>query len=353
MKDSLAVTLTGLIKLSQLNTEYRKQIQSLCQIISKVYLKANDIVSAGLIKLMAENYKFNYKTERYFNWYDDNNKDYYWSIAFFDRFASPGDIDKLIALMEKKSKTNFEKLLCKQDLPSKNALLDLKGTLALRRGDLQTANSAFSSLPPEYWKTTYQFNHFLDSDPFITPNMPKSEQKYHFNKTDLLKQLVNLEQKAMKSKKKAAEYYIKLGHFFYNASYWGNSWMMLSYCWTATPKYGSTTFGFHDVLFGDLLNANNFESSYYKCEQALKYYEKAEKSNPDKEQLAMIYFMKHCCNYNQFLWKEKLKDWGEEDGEFKPEYISELYTKYNKTETFRQIRCSLLDDFAFEMGIAF
>lgn len=356
VKEKLAGTLNELDHLSAGSKDARKQMQSLCEILSKVYLKNKDVVSAGLLKLKAETYKDAYEEASDDIWTtyvsDWHKEDFYWKIAFFDRYAGLDDIDKLIELLEKKKKSRFEIFLLKNVTLSKNAFLDLKGTIALRLGDLQTASATFSAMPHDFWEKTYEFKTYLNENPFHVPNTEREASKYQFNKADLLKELVSLENEAKTNKAKAAENYIKLGNFYYNASYWGNSWMMLSYSYTSAPKYGSTTFGYHDVLFGDILkDAEDYESSYYKCEPALNYYLKAEKSTSDKEQLAMIFFMKHCCSYNRFIWQEMKRNGNDKEGKFKPEFITDLYTKYSNTETFRQIRCPLLDDFAWSLGI--
>lgn len=351
-QEKLAAILTEADKKSKYNNNYRKQLQTLCTILSKEYLKQGNIVFAGLINLKAKDYKHAYESQIN-EWVSEwKYKDYYWKIAFFDRFAKPEDIDLLLKLIEKKQKNTFESYLCNQELASKNALLDLKGTLAFRNGQIEKAAKAFSIIPKDFWSENYEFSNYLNEDPFRPPNMEVSAKAYRFHKAELLKELGRLKEEAKTNKNKSAENYIKIGHFFYNSSYWGNSWMMMNYSWTAVPQYHSTTFGYHDVLFGDLLeNAKGLESNYYNCKEALKYYELAEKYAKNNEQLAMIYFMKHVCFYKQFVWEEKKKPWGEKNGTFKPKYIKDLFEKYSNTETFKQIRCSRLDDFAEAIGV--
>ena len=65
----------------------------------------------------------------------------------------------------------------------------------------------------------------------------------------------------------------------------------------------------------------------------------------------MITFMKHSCSYNNFLWQEMKRGWDEKPGVYKPLYIKDLYTKYNKTTTFEQIHCALMDDYAAGLGL--
>ena len=230
-------------------------------------------------------------------------------------------------------------------------MLDLKGTLALRQGDFKTAQNAFSSMPHDYWEKNYEFKHYLRHNPFVAPNLPL-DTNYVFNKADILKQVVDLYDEAIKKPEKKAENYVKIGHFLYNSSYWGNSWMMLSYSWTTYPQFESTGYGVYDVLFGKLNdNANMYMDNYFYCKLALNYYLEAEKCTKNQELLAMITFMKHCCSYNDFQWQQMKLGWDAKPGVFKPIFITDLYTKYQNTKTFEQVHCSLMDDFATNLGL--
>ena len=343
----LAKTLIELEELAKINNGFAKQLYSLGSIISKAFLKKNNIPVASLLKLKAEKFKDNYEAFRKGYWHssDWKDKDYYWKIAFLDRYATTSDIDRFINIVEKKKKNVLEHYLCNQHIADKHALLDLKGTIALRNGDLKTANKALSMLPADYWKKHYKFSSFLNKNPFIPKILKNKTVPFNFNKAIVVKELVKLEDEAHSNPTKAAENYIKIGHFFYNASYWGNSWMMLSYFWTSNPNGYSYFYPF-DVLLGDFIkNTENYVSSFYKCSIAIKYYNKALKHAKNKEQLAMIYFMKHSCEYNQYLWREKQHDWHNFEEKFTPRSLKRLYANYEETNIFRKVKCPLLDSF--------
>ncbi len=351
VKEMLAKTLSELEKLGAKNPTYLKQIHSLCEVVSRAFNRNGDIATAGLLKTRAEDFKNDFEQSKKEEYWSYGDRGYYWQIAYYDRFASIQDIDKLLILFAKKNKNNFEKFLCNQELPTKNALLDLKGTLALRIGDFKTANEAFSSMPHDYWEKNYEYKSFLRHNPFIAPNLPV-DTNYVFNKADLLKQIVNLMDEANRKSEKKAANFIKIGQFLYNSSYWGNSWMMMSYSWTSIPQYQSTAYGYYDVLFGNMNdNARNYMDNYYYCKLALNYFQEAEKNTKDKELLAMITFMKHCCSYDDYLWQEMKRGWDEKPGVYTPLYIKDLYTKYNKTNTFEQVHCALMDDYAMGLGL--
>ena len=215
VQEQLAKILFEIDKLSKNNNLFRKQIHSLCEIISQQFLNGGNVPYAGLFQNRAEDYKHVYEDTRE-EWSTTwQFRDYYFKIAYFDRFASPKDIDTLIDLIEKENKTTLEKYLCDQQLASKNALLDLKGTLALRNGQIEVANEAFTKVSPNFWSENYSFGDYLHEDPFRPPNTKRSAKAYHFNKAKLLNELVKLKEEAISNSTKAAENYIKLGHFYY------------------------------------------------------------------------------------------------------------------------------------------
>jgi hypothetical protein len=359
IKEELGNTLIRLEKTAQKNNDYMKVLHSLCEVVSRAYKAEGDIVSAMLLKLKAEAYKNKYESNRmdwYYNSFDSNsdgyNDNYYWYLAYLDRYALPRDIDQLIARTEKTTKSSFEQFLCSQPLPPKNALLDLKGTLALRQGDIKAASLAFSAIPDGYWENVYEFGHYLNADPFLPPNSQGYSNPYKFNKAKVVGELLDLVDQAIKSPSKAAGTYIKAGHFFYNASYWGNSWMMLSYSKTNSPAKNWSGFYYYDVIFGDLnSHASGFTDNFYQNKLATYYYRKAAESNPDKEQQAIIAFMNYCCHRNNYLWENLQKGWDEEVKPYQPGFLADLYQNYSNTQVFNELRCPLMDDFAMQMGV--
>jgi hypothetical protein len=359
IKEELGKILVGLEKTASSNNDYLKALHSLCGIISRAYQSNGDMATAALLKLKAEAYKNKYESNRmewYYNSFDTNtdgyNDTYYWYLAYLDRYAKPGDIDNLIGLTEKKSKNQFEQFLCSQPLPAKAALLDLKGTLALRQGDIKAASLAFSAIPSDYWEKVYEFSNYLKADPFLPPNSQGYHSPYKFNKANVTKQLADLLDEAAKSPSKAAGNYIKAGHFYYNASYWGNSWMMLSYSKTSSPAQNWSGFYHYDILFGDINTlANGYVENYYQLKLARNFYTKAYKSNPDKEQQAIIAFMGYCCHYSNFLWENLQKGWDEQIKPYQPDFLADLYKNFSNTKTFKELRCPLMDDFAMQLGV--
>ncbi|NJO92847.1 MAG: hypothetical protein HC831_30670 [Chloroflexia bacterium] len=189
VQTKIAKTLSELENLTKTNYAYGKPLYSLATIISKAFLNQNNIPFAGLLKLKAEKYKDAYEDagNEYWSLEDWHDKNYYWKIAYFDRYATTEDINKLIELIEKKNKNAFEFYLCNQKLATKNALLDLKGTIALRSGNLKIAFEAFSALPLNYWEKNYEFSTYLNENPFIPKTINTDTIPFKFNKAIIVK----------------------------------------------------------------------------------------------------------------------------------------------------------------------
>lgn len=357
-KESLGIYLNELAKSSQKNYEINKQIYSLVRIISAEYKKKGDIVTAGLLLMWGEKAKSKYEQVRY----EYGDSEYYGGadyalIAYFDLYADIRDMNQLLELLQKKPKnrTNFEKFLCAQNLPSVNFCKDLKGTIAFRNNNWELAHHTFSQIPDTFWQKFYAYKDFLNEDPFV----PKAWQytsgytrkfDYKFNKTDFLAELLRLRKEAMGNYQKAAENYIKLGHALYNCSFWGNSWMMTMYGQSSSNPYYE--FDYVAYTFGSMkekLNSAQCEN-YLKCSEAKKYYQLALSCAKNDEQKAMANFMTHICEYNAYLVANRSWNYYDSHGKSQKHFnagksLQDFYKKYNHTQVFQQFHCPLLDEF--------
>ena len=254
-------------------------------------------------------------------------------------------MDNLIELLEKQKKTSFEAYLCGEHLSPLNMYKDLKGTIAFRNLDLALADATFSEIPETFWDTNYEYKYYLNEDPYIPKNwnyVHKRDFNYDFSKPRFIKELIALEKEAKENPAKAAENYLKLGHAFFNCSYWGNSWMMTSYGMSSSEPYSS----YSDLLFGAQYPQRQKmqEGNYYYCRVAKKYYEKALAAKHDNEQGATASMMVHSCDYLAYEAKgfgiyEKRKDFVAGNA------IQDFFGKYSDTDVFRRMRCGGLERF--------
>jgi hypothetical protein len=340
---------------------------------SRMYHRKKDLITAGLFYNRCMNIPVNA--------YRGSN--YYQYMAYFDRYASLEEIDKLLALLDKKDHTPFEKfLLAPLDkaerpyyvsdaeipeeerwwygdspptygvgepiAPSREQLLDLKGTIALRQHNLPLALEAFQQLPSTYWDSTYAFRSYLHRDPFAnTKSMAwESPELANFSKAVIVEEWIKLEAKTKQSGQNSSEAHYLLGNLAYNISYWGNSWMMFSYGKTYAEfalNTGGEYYSFHP-------NARKYFDQYYNLSEATKHYLKALSTSKYPELNALCMLMLGQCEQKQ----QELADmrsrrywWDDDPAKKKPmsPHFREAQRLYSETEAFQQqlLKCPELE----------
>lgn len=312
-----------------------KNLYSLYKIASNEFSKQGDEATAGLLFLKA-----NLKKEASDSWYYYVPTFYHY-IGYFERYATLEDMDNLIALYQKKNKTPFEKYICGGAMaPDINYYRDVKGTIAFRKNNLAVAYQIYASMPADFWKKNYEYKYYLNEDPFVPKVLQKQKERkfnYRFNKAEFVARLIELK------KENTAKSNLLLGHAYFNVSYWGNSWMMIAYDWST---YGNRQ-TYSDYVYGE----NNYDaemmyhnSNYYRCTLAKMYYEKALKMSKSKDDKALASLMIFECNYYDYYRDFTIS--ADERTAFKTgKEITDFYTVYNTTNTFKQYNCPLLKAF--------
>ncbi|OXB23307.1 hypothetical protein B0A80_11435 [Flavobacterium tructae] len=309
-----------------------KNLYSLYRIASKDFAVKGDRVTAGLLAT-----KSDIKNEGEYSAY---NTPYFYSyIGYFDRNnATEADIDRLIALQEKKDKTPFERYICSGTIaPNVNYYKDLKGTIAFRDNNLELAYQTFASMPKDFWEKNYAYKDFLNENPFTPKILQRDTERkfdYRFNKADFIAQLIQLK------KQNTAASNLKLAHAYFNVSYLGNSWMMTAYDWTSGESYV-------DYVYGD--NSENEKKyqngNYYSLSMAKMYYEKALKMSKNTNEKALASLMIFECNYyNHYANIVSAEE--EEKNPFKAgQELINFYSVYRKTTAFQKYNCPLLESY--------
>ncbi|CAI2767729.1 conserved protein of unknown function [Flavobacterium collinsii] len=307
-----------------------KNLYSLYRIASADFAKQGDRVTAGLLAM-----KSDIKNEGEYSAYGGTPY-YYNYIGHFDRNnATTADVDRLIALQEKKDKTPFETYICLGTMaPNVNYYRDLKGTIAFRNNDLELAYKTFASMPQDFWEKNYAYKDYLNENPFLPKILQTAEERkfnYRFNKTDFIAQLIQLK------KQNTAASNLKLAHAYFNVSYLGNSWMMTAYDWTSGASYV-------DYVYGD--NSENEKKyqkgNYYNLKMAKMYYEKALKMSKNNNEKALASLMIFECNYYDH-YANLVSAEEEEKNPFKAgQELFNFYSVYRKTTAFQKYNCPLL-----------
>lgn len=344
-KETFCESVTQMEAIAKNNLDVNKNLYSLSKYFSSEFKKKGDIVTAGLLYMQSERYKNSYENYHY-DYSDDDGMFgyYYWRIAYFDRYATVKDMDELMALISRKDKTKFEKYICLQKLPDMNACKDLKATIALRKNDLKLAEKVLSEIPSDFWANNYEFKNYLNEDPFVPKRLSyvlERKYDYKFNKYEFVKELNRLTKNAQVSKN--ADDFLKLGHAFYNCSFYGNSWMMINYS-NSSYYYDLADYG--DYIFGESYPQRKLmqDGNYYKCTVARKYYQKALEYAKNDEQKAMASLMIHCCRENEYYFD--LENVGE-NVKLPPfkvgKELFDFYNKYSNTDVFSKYSCPRLE----------
>lgn len=318
---------------SLVETDYGlfKNLYSLYRIASEDFAKQGDRVTAGLLMM-----KSDIKNEGVYSGYD--NPYFYSYVGYFDRSATVDDIDRLIALQQKKDKTPFEKYICSGTIaPNINYYKDLKGTIAFRNNDLELAYTTFSSMPKDFWDKNYEYKNYLNENPFTPKILQKDKERkfdYHFNKADFIAKLIQLK------KQNTATSNLQLAHAYFNVSYLGNSWMMVAYDWTSGESY-------IDYVYGDNseLEKTYQKGNYYSLTMAKMYYEKALKMSKNNNEKALASLMIFECNYYGH-YANIVSTEEEEKNPFKTgQELFNFYSVYKTTATFKKYNCPMLQSF--------
>jgi hypothetical protein len=336
---------------------------------SRKFHAKNDLVTAGLLYNRARSVPVNARVA----------SEYYHPIAYFDRYSSLKDLNKLLRLREKGPNTHFEHFLlapCTEAekkhyehirwttidqkwldtygwaLPTNEALLDLKGTLAFRERRYKVARETFSKLPLNYWQNTYEFKYFLKKDIFSIPQKMawQGRATRSFSKATALTHWVELEKQAIGTdREKAAEAHYLLGNACYNTSYWGSSWMMFSYGRTDAEPIGTKRDDWHIPAFW--AQSKRFFAQYYCLSDAIHHYQKVLEFSKDKELKARATYMLIACDkisHRAYAFAASNKDyWEREEPNYRSPYAHFFKKHFTTTKIYkaRFSTCPTLKDY--------
>lgn len=247
--------------------------------LSQAYQKKGDILTAFFLN----NHSLDLPTAQRYEY----GTAYYALIRFLDWSATEKDIDNILALREKKDKTAFERYLTSAPLPSRNALLDLRGTISFRKNDLSAAVTAFEKVDKDFWKTKYEFHYHLVSDPFTMSRDSLKRGVFPATKTEFVKRLIDLENEAKSNPSKAVDNYLLLGTAWLNCSYVGKSWMMFSY---GNSVMEDEMEGWYVLSYQP--TSKEMKTIYYGANRAFEYLDKAKSMTKDKEVHAKVDYLK-------------------------------------------------------------
>lgn len=313
-----------------------KSLYSLTRLIGYEYEKKKDIMTAGFLYAKSQDYR-NISDNSESDFLYDSPKLNYSYIGYFERYASVKDMNDVIDLLWKKNKTAFEQYLTSGAAPI-DFYKDVKGTIAFRNNELELASKTFKGIGRNFWKNAYPYTNCLNENPFIPKALAYKEKRnynYDFNKVRFIDEILRLKDD------ETPENLLKLGHAYYNVSFFGNSWIMVNYGISSYEETDVTTFYYY--MADPAIRKKNFQNgNYYGCTIAKEYYKKVlEHPKSNKEQKAMALLMIHICNENAFSFKEYDSKVTYKAGK----ELYDFYSDYSDTKTFKRYSCPLLESY--------
>jgi hypothetical protein len=268
----------------------------LCLLLSQRYKERGDIVTAGLLFRKAS-----VQVNDYFGGYTDevlntgNVKDAasYDKIAYFDKYASPADVDALLQFRHKAHKTDFETMITPQYWGPDDFYRDLKTTILTRKGQFKDALAVADSINDRFWEDNYDYRFYLSKLYIASAGMlvPKEDTTKRYaitSKKSILKDIVAL-QDSLKNAPEGpakARYYYLLGNASFNISYHGRNWMMFSYGKSAAETIEQDHDNYNWAWFSFYPNSQTYGATYYQCADAEAYYKKALSYAGDQPELS-------------------------------------------------------------------
>jgi hypothetical protein len=313
-------------------------------IVSDLYLLLSnrmraqgDIVTSGLLSmksrsLVNEYYGF----PDYHSWEVDTAENYS-KIAWFDKYATPADVDSLMMFKHKKKKTAFERRITPAIWGKDNFYRDLKGTLLVRQGQFEEALAVMNQIPDDFWERHYAYKEYLrhssvTSVGTLLPVETGLRNSYPVaSKKLILRDIVALRSdlKNARTDSARARIYFMLGNSLYNISYHGKDWMMFSYGKTSMElDKNDWDEDYRWAYFSFYPNNIRYGKTYYTCAGAIKMYLSALRfTHNDKELAAQCLLMLSACDNAAATYRYRGKT-------HYSEYLGMLKKKYKKTVVF-------------------
>ncbi len=255
-------------------------------------------------------------------------------------------LEDLIATALKPNQTRFERLLMENN--PLEALLDIKATLLMSRGEIEAAFETYRRMPVGSWDDFGQFNPFRETFKDCISCYQRATDTLSLsdflNKGELLQKLLDLEYKAKAGLEGAPLNYYRLGLAYYNMSYFGYSWKAMDFfrsgsTWTQLHQSklaegDSRVYDYRKFPYGNRENTG--------LSKALYFFEKSRLLAATPELAARAAFQAARCEQKIFF----------QSPEYKPEpccnqiprlpeeYLvnfSRLKLQYQDTEFYRQI----------------
>ncbi|MDP4209474.1 MAG: hypothetical protein Q8928_11740 [Bacteroidota bacterium] len=232
---------------------------------------------------------------------------------------------KMIALMDKPNKTEFEKFILTCHPYKRSDIIEYQAVQLVYKNKLEDAITRFN--------TNHVTGPAVPGDPFLIhindchdcdhANPPQPQ----YSKVAVLERMVSLRREAEGNSKVAAMSSFLLANAYYNLTYFGNTRAM----------YETSIIGFSsDYPYFDMYEFRPAKGLgvIFDCSLAEKYYRRAMELSKDQEFKAKCCFMAAKCEQNKFFLN-KPKEF--KDDFRSGQYFNMLKTNYSKTRYYKEI----------------
>ncbi|MEQ1796420.1 MAG: hypothetical protein ABL872_00640 [Lacibacter sp.] len=259
--------------------EWKKFYRNLfTEVIALKYHAQNDIhkevLSIGIAEKMLGNY-------------------YNSAITFLRTKMNSKDVEKMYAFMLSKSLNKWESYLVRNNSFSKDDVADIAGTAYIRESDWANAERWLKQITPGYYKTE-TYTTYLSANPFADliydTHSPTKQDTVVYTKlrfAQKMKQL--LQQTTTGTDLKKAKAYYQMANGLYQASYWGNSWMLQEYGWSSNDGLDNTH------------KEGSWQKEYFGVFKAEQFYLKAKELSKDENFKARCVWMAAKCSQKQLV----------------------------------------------------
>jgi len=326
-------------------------------ILSQRFRQKGDIVTAGLL---FNNAKVQTNAYMGFDYGDDTATIQYNRIAYFDKYAAPEDLDKLVAFKHQSQRTAFEEMLVQRVWAPDDFYKDVKGTILIRQGRFKEALDVMNKIDPQFWEQRYEYSSYLTrtyigSAGTLLPGEDTIKRYRLASKKVILQDIVSLQDSLARATKpqQKAYYNFRLGNAYYNISYSGRSWMMSSYGKSSREQYGGDdNYAWASYSFSHPGNAQR--QNYYQCMLAMSTYKQAlQQAAGDRELSAKILMMMSVCDKASLTFirldkegKKGIYRYNDDEKAYAFPYLKMLKDKYADTKTFAlgEMECPDISD---------
>ncbi|MEZ4807792.1 MAG: hypothetical protein R2815_10055 [Flavobacteriales bacterium] len=313
LTDRTRTEILELIRVANTELAYGERDRLLSQLhlyLGKKLIERGE-TAEGLLLLARTTRSYGHTTPSYFGM---NARQFAFEIA------KPADLDRMIALLDRTDKTEFERYLTgteerpegwtdtqetfKLNELTREKLLDYKATWYLNNGRLEEAVAVFRQIPDAFWNG-YPYALFADDDPFVTnvedPHNYGKKDRARYTKRTIAERMLALQQEAARNPgKRALDHYL-LGNAYYNASWHGKYWIMSRIGWSCWEM----------GQWRDREDNGPGDDDYFGCQRAREHYTIAFNTARDPVLKALACRMLGECELNwlSYAGEGGLDDW--------------------------------------------